>query len=115
MQALAGERWSPGQLLTEPLDNVSSKSRRWVQLRHCQVEPVQPQWWDELARLAGEQGREPIETEHAREGMSCFRASIGMGVDKVNPRWWRDLPHGGLEDPCELFNVIGARQSAGPR
>ena len=45
-----------------------------------------------------------------RNGMGCFRTSIGMGADKVNPIWWRDPPDGGLEDLCELLNVIEARQ-----
>jgi hypothetical protein len=88
------------------MDIVNSKATRWAELWRCEKEHRQPAWWEDLRRLAGEQEREPITLEDLQSGFKCFKAVVGLGIDKQNPRWWRDLPEAGHDALCRLLNQV---------
>jgi hypothetical protein len=95
-----------GAPLISPMDVVNSKAAHWAALWKCEGGSRKPSWWDELKRLAAAQEREPITVENLHDGYKCFKAATGLGVDKQNPRWWRDLPEAGHEALCRLLNQV---------
>jgi hypothetical protein len=48
LQELSCEAQADGEVLTDPLEVISSKSQRWATLWQCTDEPVQADWWENL-------------------------------------------------------------------
>jgi hypothetical protein len=73
LQELSSEAQADGEVLTDPLEGISSKSQRWATLWQCTDEPSQANWWEDLRAAARQQEVEPIEEEHVMEGLKCFK------------------------------------------
>ena len=71
----------------------------WGVLWQASLEPQPPEdWWPELRRRAREQETRQVSLEDVSHALKCFRTRIGQGGDKINPRWWLQLPEEGLDN-----------------
>ena len=86
---LADEYDDQGEVLNDPLKIVEQKATRWGTLWRASPGPKPtPDWWQELRRRADAEDRQEITLDQLGQALRCFRRRIGMGGDRVNPRWW---------------------------
>ncbi len=82
----------------------TAKAHFWGELWEARQEPPQQAaWWPELLRRAQQQEALTFEIEDVKTILRRFRSRIGLGGDRLNPRWLLQLPDEGL---CELAGVL---------
>ncbi len=86
---------------------MNAKAARWGGLwRTSPTARPLPSWWVELRRRASMEEREEITEEQLTQALRCFRHRIGLGGDRVNPRWWTQLPEAGLRQLAKLLEKV---------
>ena len=109
LKALAPECDEAGEVMVEPLDIAAAKAQRWGKLWRTDVQPSWTSWWAKLRERADSQERTEIEVEAVRSALKVFKAHVGLGLDKVNPRWLLDLPDGAHDTLVALLECIERR------
>ena len=62
--------------------------------------------WPELRRRARLQEARQVDLEDVSQALRSFGARVGQGGEKVNPRWWLQLPEEGLHKLARLLETI---------
>ncbi len=106
LKALAPECDEAGEVMVEPLDIAAAKARRWGKLWRTDVQPAWTTWWAKLRERADSQERSEIDVDQVRSAMKVFKTKVGLGLDKVNPRWWLDLPEGAHDTLVALLECV---------
>ncbi len=86
-QKLAAVFDAEGKGILEPMEVVEAKAAFWGSPWQAQDrQPPLDDWWPELRRRANLQERHEMDLSDLKQALQCFRAKVGQGGDKQNPR-----------------------------